>query len=190
MRAIIIALLTLFLLSCARSPTTQFYILNPLPPQKVSSKNFTDLSIGIDSINLPAYVEKPQLMIHYAPHRLALEEYHQWAEALDKNVVRVVRTNLATLLPKAVVEASPWDSKFLPNYHLQITISQFEIDAQGNSLMRAEYLIYHYQDRIKKRTLYYQQHTSSNNIASLVGNLNESLSYLSRDLAKVFSTLP
>ncbi|WP_082060339.1 PqiC family protein [Legionella hackeliae] len=163
------------------------YLLNPLPPIKSASQPYRHLQIGIDEINTPAYIEKPQLMIHYTPHRLELEEYHQWAEALDKNITRVIETNLSTLLPGSIVESSPWDSKFKPDYHLQIDISQFEIDINGNSMLRAEYLIYHGEELIRKGNFYNCVKVIPAEMESLVVSMNNNLTYLTREIAKTFA---
>ncbi|WED43565.1 PqiC family protein [Legionella cardiaca] len=183
-----IAFIGLLLVACGRSKDAQMYMLNPLPPAKNGTKPYTYLQIGIDEVTTPAYMTKPQLMIHQTPHRLELEEYHQWAESLDKNITRVVETNLATLLPGAVVESSPWDSKFKPNYHLQIDISQFEIDINGNSTLRAEYLIYHEDKLIKKRDVYYCSKVMPVDIERLVISMNVNLTHLTQDIAKTFAT--
>lgn len=177
----------LFLIACGRSKDAQMYMLNPLPPSKNSNKPYSHLRIGIDEVNTPSYMSKPQLMIHCTPHRLQLEEFHQWAEALDKNVTRVVATNLATLLPGAIVQSAPWDSKFKPNYHLQINISQFEIDFNGNSLLRAEYLIYHEDEIIKKRDVYYRIKVNPVDIDNLVISMNSNLTRLTQDIARLFA---
>ncbi|WP_232505543.1 PqiC family protein [Legionella clemsonensis] len=163
------------------------YLLNPLPPIKTASKPYTHLQIGIDGINTPSYIEKPQLMIHCSPHQLKLEEYHQWAEALDKNITRVIETDLSTLLPGSIVESSPWDVKFKPDFHLQIDISQFEIDVNGNSILRAEYLIYHKEALLKKGDAYYCVKVLPITIEALVVSMNNNLTCLTRDIAKAFT---
>nr|WP_133132321.1 PqiC family protein [Legionella sp. PL877] len=163
------------------------YVLAPIPPQKHSVSEYKNLRIGIDSVNIPAYIEKPQLMLHTTSHRLEPEEYHQWAEAVDKNIMRVVETDLSTLLPGSIVESSPWDSKFKPNYHLQIDISQFEMDICGSSKLRAEYLIYYKEALIKRGKVYYHSQVPKVTIEALVMSMNANLTRLTRSIAKVFS---
>ncbi|KTD20579.1 Protein of uncharacterised function (DUF330) [Legionella lansingensis] len=181
--------LSFLLLACGRSKEAQFYLLNPLPPQKQNGQPYRYLQIGIDEINIPPYTEKPQLMIHCTPHRLELEEYHQWAEALDKNITRVVETNLSNLLPGAIVESSPWNSRFKPGYHLQIDISQLDIDVHGYSSLAAEYLIYHEDELVKKGTVYYHTKVPVVNIESLVISVNTNLSCLTQEIARVFARM-
>lgn len=183
----LVILMGLLLVSCGRSPEMQFYILNTIPLQKNLSHRYNYLQIGIDEIDIPAYLEKPQLMIYNSANEVTLEEHHQWAESLDKNIKRVVETNLSMLLPGAVVENSPWDIKFKPNYHLQIDISQFTIDMKGNSILRAEYIVYYEKEIIKKRDVYYYIKVNNVTMESLVGSMNTNLTHLTRDIARTFA---
>ena len=173
--------------ACGRSKEAQLYVLNPIAAQK-KTNHYTYLHIGIDEVKIPGYIEKLPLAIHYTPHQVTMEEYHQWAEALDKNIERVIKTNLATLLPGALVAISPWDVLFKPNYHLQITMPLFTVDINGNSILRAEYLIYHDEQLIAKRDVYYYQKIPVVTPEKLVISMNSNLTSLSRDIAKYFSS--
>lgn len=182
-----VLLIGLILVACGRSKESQFYVLNPIPPKKQLANTYSYLKIGIDEVNCPAYIKKPQLMIHYTPHQIELKEFHQWAEALDKNIMRVVETNLSTLLPGAIVESFPWDSKFKPNYHLQINIADFSIDIHGNSILRAEYIIYRDGDLIEKHDVYYHlKLTQVTTTEALVVSMNTNLTCLTQNIARSF----
>ncbi len=128
-------------------------------------------------------------MIHCTPHRLKLEEDHQWAEDLDKNISRVIMTNLNTMIPEAIVENSPWEFNFKPQYTLQINIAEFEIDINGNSVLRATYMIYQNNKIIKKRQVYYKIKVPVINIDSLVNSMNINLKSLTADITKTFYSI-
>jgi len=185
----LILLSVLVLAACGRSKAVQFYILNPLPLPAHSSGKYQHLQIGIDSIETPAYVEKPQIMLYLGRQQVSMEEYHQWAESLDKTIKRVVATNLSTLLPGSVVQNSPWDIQFKPAWHLQITISQFKIDALGNSDLRASYLIYEQERLVVKKERFYHIKTSDLSMDALVSSMNDNLNRLTRDIAHTFAML-
>lgn len=187
-KLILILVISLLLLACGRSKDSQFYVLNPIPPYK-EKVHYTPIQIGIDEISIPAYLDKPQLMIYHAINQMSLEEYHQWAESSDKNIKRVIETNLSTLLPGAIVENSPWDIKFKPNFHLQIDISEFTININGNSVLRAKYLIYSEEQLIKKEDVYYYIKLPIVTVDNLVRSMNTNLTHLSEDIARTFSSL-
>lgn len=184
-----ILLLSLMLIACGRSTVSQFYVLNPIPFKLNHSKNYSHLRIGISEIDCPAYMCKPQFVMHHSSHRVALEEFHQWAGSLDKNIRRVIETNLSTLLPGAAIVMLPWNPKFKPNYQLQINISQFDVNMDGNSVLRADYFIYSDKQLIKKGTHYYHQKILNVTVEKLVESMNVNLTRLTKDIAHTFSNL-
>ncbi|MGQ3888145.1 PqiC family protein [Legionella sp. CNM-1927-20] len=165
-------------------------MLNPIPPQKDKAL-YHGMQIGINEIQVPEYAEKPQLMINYTPYKVQLEEYHRWAESLDKNIERVIEANLTTLLPGAVIERYPWDTQFKPNYHIQIDIFQFEIDYSGDSILRADYLIFSNELLIKKYNVFYRLKLINEpvTIEALVKSMNTNLNHLTTDIANSFKTV-
>ncbi|BCA96630.1 hypothetical protein TUM19329_29910 [Legionella antarctica] len=184
---IIILAAGLALCACGRSKQAQFYMLNPVPPKVVPVSRYNYLKIGIDSIRSPAFTEKPQLMIYNSYNRVQLEEFHQWAESLDKNIKRVVKTNLTTLLPRAVLEEAPWDVEFKPDYTLKIVISEFKVDLLGNSSLRANYMILNQGQVIKKYEKFYHMKLAAVTIEALVRSMNSNLNHLTQDIAKTLA---
>ncbi|WP_419420362.1 PqiC family protein [Legionella sp. D16C41] len=184
LRKISLILLILMLLSCGRSKEAIFYLLNPLAPTKNNASHYS-MQIGIDEIELPKYTQKSQLMIHYTPYKVQLEEYHRWAESLANNIGRVIKANLTSLLPGAIIERYPWDTNFKPNYHIQIDIFQFEIDYNGDSILRATYLISSGLI-IKKYNVMYRIKLTNQPITveALVKSMNTNLNHLTIDIAK------
>lgn len=183
-KKISLIVLGFILVACTRSKEPQYYLLNPISLPNKQITHYNNLYLGIDDITIPAYLEKPQVMISYSPNRVELEEYHQWAGTLDKNIKSVISTNLASLLPGAIVETSPWNAKFKPNYQLQIDIEQFSIDMQGNSILRAEFILYHENNIVKKKDIYYRLKVSNITIENLISSMNNNLTHLTQDIAK------
>lgn len=184
-----LVVIVLLLGACGRSPNSQFYVLNPIAPQQKQAKAYNYLSIGLRDIHGPAYLSKPEVMIHCSAQEVNLEQFHRWVENLDKNTKRVIKANLITLLPGAAFVSEPWDFKLKPSYQLQIDILQFEVDSQGNSVLSANYLIYADSQLKRKGTLVYRRKASNVTVANLVASMNANLNQFSRDLAKVFARL-
>ena len=139
--ASLIGFLCLFLVACYSSKEPTLYVLNPNPFNVSAQERMKHTLIGIDSVTLPQYLDNPQLMLFTTSQQSTLIEHHQWAEPLSSNIQRVIQTNLINSLHGAAVEIAPWDSEFYPQYHLRVVISQFKIDREGNSLLRAIYTI-------------------------------------------------
>lgn len=180
-----LGLLGLILVGCGRSKESQWYVLNPLPALNVGLK-YAGLKIGIQDLSIPAYLDKTQLLLFYTPNQAMLYENHEWAEDLAKNTKRVLRTNLTTLLPGAIIELSPWDSKFKPDYFIQLNINQWKVDAKGQSLLTATYLIFDETRPLRQRSITYQQLLTKVTPETMVASMNSQLTQLSEDIAKRF----
>ena len=188
---VMVALLLVSLLAaCSRSPNSCFYVLSPISYKNRPLAYYNHLRIGIDEIHVPAYLSKPEFIIHSTSHQVQLDEFHRWVENLDKNTKRVLIANLTMLLPGAALSPSPWDIKYKPNYQLQVDITQFEVNTAGHSILRAEYLIFTSEKLAKQGILYYHQKVLDAKVDALVTSMNENLNQFSRDLAKIMSKLP
>lgn len=185
-KLIIILALGFTLCACGRSKEAQFYMLNPIAPKTVSAHQYTYIKIGIESITTPTFTEKPQLMVYNDLNRVQLEEFHQWAESLDKNIKRVIKADLNTLLPGVVLEDAPWSIQFAPDYNLQINISEFKIDVNGNSTLLADYIVSHKGQIIKKYERFYRLKVQEVSAENLIKSMNTNLNHLSQDIANSF----
>lgn len=183
-----ILMVSLILGACGRSKQPEFYILSPIPPQKTTLHKPVLLKLGIYSIRTPAFTEKPQLLVYDSVNRVQIEEFHQWSEPLDKNIKRVIKTNLNTLLPGLVMEETPWNIEFNPDYHIELEIAEIRMDCNGNSSLRASYLISK-GPSIHKYQRYYYIKVPNVTMESLVASLNHNLNHLSKDIATTLRTL-
>ncbi len=94
-----------------RSPPTTFYTLSATeaPPAKNVPVDFKDpLLIGIGPVDMPAYLDRSQIVSQETAHRLGVDEFHQWAEPLESNFVRVLAVNVANRLPNKKIIRYPW----------------------------------------------------------------------------------
>lgn len=182
-RLVLLLLAVLLIGACGRSKEPQYYVLNPVYAQKTSEQHYINLRLGIDEITIPEYLDKPQLPVYYTAHRSALDENYQWAEELKSNVRRVIKTNLTTFLPGALIENAPWDIKFKPTYRLDVDISQYKVNIEGLSVLAAEYVIYHNDEPVKKYRVFYHETIPVVNAATIVASMNNNLTLLTRHIA-------
>ncbi|MFC3908969.1 membrane integrity-associated transporter subunit PqiC [Legionella dresdenensis] len=182
-KLLILMLSALLLASCGSGKEPQYYVLNPANISAAPVRH-TDLNLGIEDISIPEYLDKPQLMIFLTPNQSAIDDNHQWAEELSNNIRRVITTNLQNFLPGALVELKPWNNKFEPNYYLQINISQFKVDTQGNSILQASYVFYDKTHAIRQFKASYCQKLLKITPDAIVASMNNNLTRLCRDIAK------
>lgn len=183
--AVVVAM-GLLLSACGRSPESRLYVLDPLPAHsQKASRQYQHLRIGLDEMTIPDYMLKPQVMLHFDEHRVELKQFDQWAEPLNKNMSRVIETNLLALLPGAAIERAPWPIEFKPSIRLALDILQFEVDSTGNSVLRVNYLVYVEEQLHKKGLLYYHLHVPKPTVDTLVASMNHNLTQCTQDLARI-----
>ena len=120
----------LFLINaCHRTSQVAFYTLNGQISHHSVQKNsaeLEDLSVGIGSVHLPDYLERPQIVTFKGVSRLHLAEFHRWAGRLDGEITRVMINNLSMLLGTPQVLVFPWGQSETPQFRLDLIFHHFE----------------------------------------------------------------
>ena len=119
-----------FLLAgCGSTPTTQFYKLSSLPsPQQENPATLLgeNIAIGVGPVELPAYLDRPQIVTRKSQNQLEISEFHRWAASLPGDFARVLAKNISTLLPTDQVAVYPWEGTFTPTYQVKLNVEQFD----------------------------------------------------------------
>ncbi|WP_415037234.1 membrane integrity-associated transporter subunit PqiC, partial [Azonexus sp.] len=90
---------TLLLSACASTPPNQFYLLEAAPTTAtLNTASSTAPRLGIGTIVLPDYLNRPQIVLRDHGGRLLLRERERWAEPLEDGVRRTLGENLGQLL--------------------------------------------------------------------------------------------
>jgi uncharacterized lipoprotein YmbA len=187
--AAVSALATAACIGGRASPDTQHYVLNPVieAPPGGSAGPAAPPAVGVGPVSLPAYLDRPQLVMRSAPDRLDIREFAQWGEPLRDAVTRVVAVNLGRLLPDSRVVTFPWRSGEKIRYQVILDIEQMDGPAGGTVALDARW-------RILDR--------SGSEVAARVARLSEpagpgttaaavsrALGALSRDIARELGTI-
>jgi uncharacterized lipoprotein YmbA len=129
-------LMTVGLCACASSPPLRYYSLDDGRPTAVGSPD--GISVAIVRVNLPELVDRPQLVVRSAGHRVQLSENDRWAEPLRRQVLRLLARDLGAALDSGRVvalgvEAREFDTDFrvvVDVQHLEVVSGQrVELDA-------------------------------------------------------------
>jgi uncharacterized lipoprotein YmbA len=135
-----VAVLTLGLPGCApfkRTPEARFFVLRSLaePPAALTSAPRTGL-VGVLSVRLPGYLDRPQLVTEMGADQVKVDEYARWAEPFPAAVTRTLAENLAILLPEDRVVRYPWPvSESTP---WRVSVELRVLAPQGDGTVRLE----------------------------------------------------
>ncbi|MEQ8660167.1 MAG: PqiC family protein [Gammaproteobacteria bacterium] len=120
------ALLAALLLGgCARAPAPTLYLLDsprePVPPAADAGP-----VIGLAPLDLPSYLDRPQIVARAGAHRIDASEQHLWAEPLARGAARVLTASLSAALGSNRVYRLPRRHPLALDWRVEIDIDRFD----------------------------------------------------------------
>lgn len=135
--ALLVVLLTGSLSGCGSSPPSSFYTLSPSPLTPIGSA--VDSGITIGPIDIPDYLNRPQIVTRGEGSELKLAEFDRWAEPLEDSFQRMLTTNIRSLLGSNEIVEYPSKQKFGLHYHVVARIQRFDSDYRGNAVLEVKW---------------------------------------------------
>jgi uncharacterized protein len=111
----------LLALAGCSSPENKYFTLSAAEPAAPAGQAVAGRTIAIDDIQIPAYLDRPQIVIKQDPNRADVREYERWVEPLDGMIRRVLTADLAARLGSSRVLDKPGKDSAL----LSVTIEEF-----------------------------------------------------------------
>ncbi len=189
--AIVLVLAMLAACTAAKPPPTLF-VLNPVatPPSDRSATGLPEILVA--QVQVPDYLDRPQIVERTAANQLRLVEADQWAERLSVNVARVVAQNLSAMVPADVnvVQAARASLPF--DYEVVLALNSFEIDQGGAALLTGRWSVTNADGtrELAAASVSLHQPPSRPGIAAAVEAMNANLGAVCRDIAAAIKRLP
>lgn len=113
--------------SFARQQPTRLYVLTTLPAtEAVLPGGVTPgLAVVVGPVELPQYVNRPQIVTGNTSNELHHAAFAQWAEPLADNFARVLAENLSLLLGTDRVAVFPWRGPLPMKYQVMVEVTRF-----------------------------------------------------------------
>ena len=183
-----IILLLLFLSSCIQMigdpEPIRYYLLEGLPTgTEISSDK--NLTIDIQLINFPAYLDRPQV-ITQSNNSVIFSDHDHWAEPLQENLTRVLRENLRTLFPNASITVSPWENSPAEAVRTKIMVNKFSGELDGHTDVDIGWTVETKTGELQQGHFTDQQPVGGT-YQELVAGLNSGINKFSTQLAKKLS---
>ncbi len=145
---------------CSHTQQSQFYTLNPVQPGSAGSaaQNWsasTDSAAGTDvavakppmtiaimAVEIPDYLDRPQIVTRNTANEISLSEYERWAGDLRNDISRVLAETLSSELPRNRVfilngrRAAP-----STDYNISVQVKRFESMPGGQVWLEAQWSI-------------------------------------------------
>jgi uncharacterized lipoprotein YmbA len=175
---------------------SRFYILTPvsdgdsIASLAAPTAPNSHLTIGVGPVDFPDYLRRLSVVTRVAPNRIELSDQKRWAEPLDKNFVRVLSENLASLLNTYRIEKFPWALKTQVDYQIEVDVQRFETNSDGQTQLIASWII---RDGSSSKILYASKTNTGSpagtDEASASGALSNDLAMLSKEIASHLTAL-
>lgn len=145
----VIALVHLALAGCigGTSKPSRFYTLNPVRPAIVdgmdgSTQSGTpEASIGILPVEIPDYLDRPEIVTRTKSNELQLAEFDRWGGDLRSDIARVLAENLAGQYPERRV-AIITGRRILPvEYRVVVNVTRLDAVPGGTVWLQAHWSI-------------------------------------------------
>jgi len=129
----------LLLSGCLFKPvtaSTRRFILAPIPASEHASTAAEQVSVGVGSVKMPAYLLRNSIAVRNGPSEIEYLEDALWAERLDQSFQHTLAANLSTLLPSDRVYLSAWERDQV-RVRVFVNVEQFDVDIQGHGTLIA-----------------------------------------------------
>jgi uncharacterized lipoprotein YmbA len=192
---LVLYLILFILTGCgATSPASRFYVLSPMAESATGQEAITDsgsISISIGPVSLPKYLKKQQIVTRSGSNELQLAEFDRWAGKIEEDIGRVVAENLAYLLSTDRVLSYPAINAVAADYTIQIDISRFDGNLDGNVELIARWAIFDVQGNLAKGVTATRiiEPVQGNTYAEMVAAQSRALGVLSREMGDAFKHL-
>jgi len=174
-----------FASGCFRSAPTKFYLLHALDNPSAQSAIPRQINVGVGPVEIPEYLNRPQIADRISATELRFAEYSRWAEPLERCVQRVLAENLSLLLGTERIESYPWRPSLPIDYQVRVRITQFDGTAGAGVRLVAYWNIYGKDGMaaLMDRKTAISEQAEKGGMADIVQAHNRALEKLSRDIA-------
>jgi uncharacterized lipoprotein YmbA len=194
MRGLLISITIIFciapfmLTGCAASQPTRFFVLNALEHSQkeslTSCQNNKIFTLGINPINLPHYLDRPQIMTKVNDNEFRLSELNVWAEPLKDTLTRVIAQNLNSV-PCADIVIMPKALSKQIIYRLSAEVIRLDGTLVGQAILDVQWSIIEEQTKqvLIAKVSKYREPVLSHDYNALVYAYNRVLDSFSKEIA-------
>lgn len=178
---------------CASTQPTNFYVLSSLSgseANKQAGASDRSIAIGVGPVDLPRYLDRPQIVTRTSRNELDLAEFDQWAEPLKDNFSNVLAENLSILIPTDRIAVFPWNRSTPIDYRVAVEVTRFEAKTGGNASLVARWSILGKKGKkvLMTRKSSFSESVKAKDYKATVSAMNRTLEALSREIAAAIKT--
>lgn len=170
---------------CLSSAPTKFYLLHALENPAAQNAGTRQIVLGVGPVELPDYLNRPQIASRVTANELNFSEYSRWAEPLERCVQRVLAENMSLLLGTERIELYPWRPSLPIDYQVRVRITRFDGTAGDAAVLIADWNIRGKDGTtgLLERKTVISEKAEGGGVEGIVQAQNRALETLSREIA-------
>lgn len=164
---------------CGSTPPSRFYVLTSIEREAEPAPGGPSVAIG--AVEIPAYLDRPQMVTRAYPNEIRVEEYSRWAAPLKDIVPAVLAENLSALLPServTFVRASSGECE------VAVSMARFERGADGLVALEARWIVSQGEESVARRSSIRREVGGEGSFADIATTQSKALEDLSREIAE------
>ncbi|NGZ06322.1 MAG: membrane integrity-associated transporter subunit PqiC [Magnetococcales bacterium] len=183
---------TLVLVGCPgpTSPPTRYFLLTAqtaLEPgtKPVEKPRTTNLVVELEPVEIPQYLNRPEMVTRVGGNRLRLERLSQWAGDLKEDLGRIAVENLSVLLGSDRITVLPNRAEQRADFRIATSINRFEPDENGLVTLDARWTLFNGPGKLltSRHARIATQSAQSDDAESLAEAMSQAMARLHRDMA-------
>jgi len=141
----------------------------------------SDTSLGIGPVKLPSMLNRKGIVTHKSGPSVQVASHDIWAGRLKEDFSRVVAELMAQSLGINDVVTEPWNTRFRPEYQLQLDVQHFSGQLGGDVRFKVNWTLSgnYGKDKIASRTDDITLQTNGDTYQAYVSTLNALLAAFS-----------
>jgi uncharacterized protein len=169
---------------CAKGPPPDFYVLSATTSESIVGVE-RGVAVGVGPVELPAHLDRSQIVTRATDYKLDLSESHQWAEPLKDSVSRVIAINLSNMLESNRVFVLPRRQKMSLDFQVSIDIVRFDGRLGESAALGARWTLYGRDTRepLLSKVTIVSEETEDGTYNALVAASSQALEVLSTEIA-------
>lgn len=141
-RPLIGFLAALLLVAGCTSEPSRLYTLTAAQPRPPAPAAKPGRVIGLESVGVPDYLRRPEIVVRTTGNRLNALEYDRWGGTLELMINQTLLRNLNAALEGAEVLQMPVRVELNPSNTVEVDLDRFDAEEAGQAVLEARWRIY------------------------------------------------
>jgi uncharacterized protein len=178
------------IVACAggSSAPTQFYMIDPVTPTSEGKTRLMGrpaVLISLGPVEIPEYLNRPQIVTHLNGTAYHLDEFHQWLEPLGETLTRVIAENLSEMLDDQRIDVLSMARSIETDYSVNIQILRFDGAPGKEMVLIARWSLFGETEKVLSMTerVVIKEKMIDDSLDRLVKTQNRMIEALSRKIA-------